>query len=239
MRLAFAFHLFAAFFAVQLYALVGSALALPIPALNSAYASQPQSVVSVHTLHKRTKKPSGKGKKSVTGPPGPPSHLAPRPLANGQPLRPNGPHAYLTKPLGQFKQADKHEKAFLGPESKIDGGKMLHASLQNFDRGGARSIYAQSKAGLQYNAHEHIHPLMNGNRIDRQGGHSKDQEFNIQAQTNGDDSISFAAAIGWKGSLANSEDVHKGLQASAREGATVHLVSPDWIPPEGAPSRAA
>jgi hypothetical protein len=112
---------------------------------------------------------------------------------------------------------------------------MFHQALQDFDRGKSKTLYGQEADGFESTDLEKTKTMKSGSRLDRQGGQNKDQEFNVQAQTNGRHPTTFAACVGWKECGADRTDVLKGLQESARQQETVHLVSPNWTPQEEAP----
>jgi hypothetical protein len=231
-------YLLAIFSAVVLIAAIGDATALPLPiaAGIDTHEDGLQPIFVARAGHKASKKASSskaRGKQPAAGPPGPPAHQTLRPLRGGQPLRQDGPRAWAVDPTSRWKVADKKDQAFLDPNSKAGTGDTLRKSLQLEKVAGTSHLplYGQDKKDESDNDKD-IRKMTTGRRIDRQGNQSNEQDFNVQAQTNGENSRSFAACVGWKECGADHHDILDGLQQSAQEGATVHLVSQDWRPQE-------
>ena len=118
---------------------------------------------------------------------------------------------------------------FLDPYSKADDGKDMLAGVGTFGNAGPGPLYTENGKGVPVDK-DATSSQSKGNRIDNQGNVGQDQIFNIQAQTNGGKSTTFATCIGWSDCGANAGDIVAGLQASAEHQAVVHLVSQGWRP---------
>ena len=210
-----------------------NASAAPIAIRQSVSKAIAPQVLSVRSGRNASSSSKKKGKGRAPPAPAPPvpspakvrpdEDQHPRPTNTGASTRPGAPEALLVDKNSRWAEADKAKTNFLDPDSKHRNGKTFIAEVGKAGGRDPRLLYVEDGKGKQKSSSQ---GLAHGYRIDNQGHHSKDQDFNVQAQTNGEDPTTFAACVGWKDCGWDAHDIIAGLQASAQNQATVHLVRP-------------